>query len=63
MILFPSYLSHHVYPFIGEEERRSIAFNANYRIIDESDKNDVKFIAGNTSNITHDAFYTKQRPK
>ena len=63
MILFPSYLSHHVYPFIGEEERRSIAFNANYRIIDESDKNDVKFIAGNTSNITHNAFYTKQRPK
>ena len=63
MILFPSYLSHHVYPFIGKEERRSIAFNANYRITDDTDKNDIKFIAGNLSGITHDAFYTKQKPK
>ena len=27
MVMFPSYLLHTVYPFIGKEERRCIAFN------------------------------------
>tara|TARA_A100001011_G_scaffold4912_1_gene5706 strand:+ start:139 stop:924 length:786 start_codon:yes stop_codon:yes gene_type:complete len=32
MLLFPSWLLHYVYPFIGEGERRSIAFNGNYAV-------------------------------
>lgn len=32
LYIFPSYLLHTVYPFIGKEERRSLAFNASYRI-------------------------------
>ena len=27
--LFPNYLMHTVYPFYGNEERRSVSFNAN----------------------------------
>ena len=33
MFVFPAYLMHTVYPFYGNEERRSVAFNAN---IDEA---------------------------
>ena len=36
MVMFPSYLLHTVYPFIGKEERRCIAFNAVYRITNEN---------------------------
>ena len=32
LLIFPSYLLHQVYPFIGEGERRSMAFNATYQI-------------------------------
>ena len=32
MLIFPSWLLHTVYPFKGDEERRSIAFNANYQV-------------------------------
>jgi|TARA_B110000483_G_scaffold99413_1_gene121907 uncharacterized protein (TIGR02466 family) len=32
LLMFPSYLFHTVYPFLGTEERRSIAFNAVYTI-------------------------------
>ena len=59
MILFPSYLSHHVYPFIGKEERRSIAFNANYRIGDEN----KSYIAGDLSGVQNATFYTKEKGK
>ena len=30
MFVFPAYLMHTVYPFYGKEERRSVAFNANF---------------------------------
>ena len=36
MIMFPSYLLHTVYPFMGEEERRCIAFNGTYRILSDN---------------------------
>ena len=42
MVMFPSYLLHTVYPFIGKEERRCIAFNGTYRITNEKNE----FIAG-----------------
>lgn len=32
MLIFPSWLLHTVYPFVGKGERRSISFNANYMI-------------------------------
>ena len=59
MVLFPSYLLHTVYPFIGKEERRCIAFNANYRIGDEN----KSFIAGDLSGVKNPTFYTKEKGK
>ena len=59
MVLFPSYLLHTVYPFIGKEERRCIAFNANYRIGDEN----KSFIAGDLSGVQNPTFYTKEKGK
>ena len=32
LFIFPSWLLHTVYPFIGEGERRSISFNSSYKI-------------------------------
>ena len=57
LLMFPSYLAHTVYPFIGEGERRCLPFNAVYRITDEN-----KFIAGDISNTVHTTFYTKEKP-
>ena len=59
MVLFPSYLLHTVYPFIGKEERRCIAFNAVYRIGDEN----KSFIAGDLSGVQNPTFYTKEKGK
>jgi len=59
MVMFPSYLLHTVYPFIGEEERRCIAFNGTYKIL--SDKN--HFVAGNLSQSTNESFYTREKGK
>ena len=59
MVMFPSYLLHTVWPFIGEGERRCIAFNAVYNIHD--DKN--HFIAGNLSGIKNPTFYTHEKGK
>ena len=59
MVLFPSYLLHTVYPFIGKEERRCIAFNANYRIGDDN----KSFIAGDLSGVQNPTFYTKEKGK
>ncbi len=47
MILFSSFLFHSVYPFIGEGERRSIALNASYRILQNLGNNSKRLIAGN----------------
>ena len=57
MLMFPSYLGHAVYPFIGEGERRCLPFNAVYRIMNEN-----KFIAGNLSNVVNPTFYTEKKP-
>ena len=59
MIMFPSYLLHTVWPFIGDGERRCIAFNANYRIGDEN----KSFIAGDLSGVQNATFYTKEKGK
>ena len=59
MVLFPSYLLHTVYPFIGKEERRCIAFNAVYRIGDEN----KSFVAGDLSGVQNPTFYTKEKGK
>ena len=59
MVLFPSYLLHTVYPFIGKEERRCIAFNANYRIGDEN----KSFIAGDLSGVQNPTFYAQEKGK
>ena len=59
MVMFPSYLLHTVYPFIGEEERRCIAFNGTYRITDEN----KKFMAGDLSGVQNPTFYTQEKGK
>ena len=58
LVMFPSYLLHTVYPFIGEGERRCLPFNAVYRILDK----DKKFLAGNQSGIQNPTFYTEKKP-
>ena len=58
LIMFPSYLIHTVYPFIGEGERRCLPFNAVYRVLDK-DKN---FLAGNLSGLKNPTFYAGEKP-
>ena len=58
MVMFPSYLLHTVYPFIGEGERRCLPFNAVYRIFDK----DKHFVAGNLANVVNPTFYEEKKP-
>tara|TARA_Y100000996_G_scaffold103755_1_gene75917 strand:+ start:146 stop:916 length:771 start_codon:yes stop_codon:yes gene_type:complete len=51
MLLFPSWLLHQVYPFIGKDERRSIAFNANYKVGIEHDDGYHEWLGGNETNL------------
>ena len=58
LVMFPSYLAHTVYPFIGEGERRCLPFNAVYRIVDENQN----FLAGDLSKVVNPTFYTEKKP-
>ena len=58
MVMFPSYLIHTVYPFIGEGERRCLPFNAVYRVMDKNGN----FIAGDLSNVVNPTFYEEKKP-
>ena len=58
LVMFPSYLTHLVYPFIGEGERRCLPFNAVYRVADKKEN----FLAGNLSNVVNPTFYTEKKP-
>ena len=58
LVMFPSYLIHTVYPFIGEGERRCLPFNAIYRIMDK----DKQFVAGNLANVVNPTFYEEKKP-
>ena len=69
MLMFPSYLLHTVYPFIGEGERRSIAFNATYRIVEptggkhkEGEPLTGNIVAGNMQGVQNSYFYMKEKP-
>ena len=59
MVMFPSYLLHTVYPFIGKEERRCIAFNGTYRITNEKSE----FIAGSFLDEQNQTFYKQEKGK
>ena len=59
MVMFPSYLLHTVYPFIGKEERRCIAFNGTYRITNEKGE----FIAGSFLDEQNLTFYKQEKGK
>ena len=59
MVMFPSYLLHTVYPFIGKEERRCIAFNGTYRITNEKGE----FIAGSFLDEQNQTFYKQEKGK
>jgi uncharacterized protein (TIGR02466 family) len=48
LLIFPSYLLHQVYPFIGEGERRSMAFNATYQIFKPGPAKEVETDSGKT---------------
>lgn len=58
LVMFPSYLLHTVYPFIGEGERRCLPFNATYRILDKNNS----FLAGNLSGLKNETFYAMEKP-
>ena len=58
LVMFPSYLVHTVYPFIGEGERRCLPFNAVYRIARENGT----FLAGDLSRVVNPTFYTEKKP-
>ena len=58
MVMFPSYLIHTVYPFIGEGERRCLPFNAVYRVMDKNGN----FVAGDLSNVINPTFYEEKKP-
>ena len=58
LVMFPSYLTHMVYPFIGEGERRCLPFNAVYRVMDKNGN----FIAGDLSNVVNPTFYEEKKP-
>ena len=58
LVMFPSYLIHTVYPFIGEGERRCLPFNAVYRIFDKNQN----FLAGDLSKVVNPTFYTEKKP-
>ena len=58
LVMFPSYLIHTVYPFIGEGERRCLPFNAVYRVLDK----DKTFLAGNLSGLKNPTFYAGEKP-
>ena len=64
MLMFPSYLVHTVYPFIGEGERRCIAFNAFYRIVNPSKDKDrsAEIVAGNLTDVKNHYFYFTEKP-
>ena len=49
MIIFPSFLHHLVYPFMGEGERRSIALNASYRVFKNIGDGKKHLLYGNKS--------------
>ena len=59
MVMFPSYLLHTVYPFIGKEERRCIAFNGTYRITNEKGE----FMAGSFLDEQNLTFYKQGKGK
>ena len=37
LYIFPSWLPHTVYPFVGKGERRSISFNSSYKVVKKSE--------------------------
>ena len=51
MLLFPSWLLHQVYPFIGKDERRSIAFNANYKVGINPEGGRLEWLGGNETDL------------
>ena len=58
LVMFPSYLLHTVYPFIGEGERRCLPFNAVYRIL----YNNNTFLSFNLSGVQTSTFYMEKKP-
>ena len=58
LVMFPSYLMHTVYPFIGEGERRCLPFNATYSIFNGNGG----FVAGNLSGVKNQTFYVGKKP-
>ena len=68
MLMFPSYLGHTVYPFIGEGERRCVAFNATYRIVEpdseykSGDPLKGNIVAGNLWGVKNHYFYFDEKP-
>lgn len=65
LLMFPSYLIHTVYPFIGEGERRCIAFNGTYRILNPANEHrkNAEIVAGNLNGVKNKHFYMNEKGK
>ena len=62
LLMFPSYLLHTVYPFIGEGERRSLAFNANYQIFNPFPDGTHELVAGSQAGVQFQkSFFEKEK--
>lgn len=63
LLLFPSYLLHTVYPFVGEGERRCIAFNGTYRIVNPANeqRRNAEIVAGNLNGVKNRYFYLSEK--
>ena len=63
LLMFPSYLLHTVYPFVGEGERRCIAFNGTYRIVNPANeqRQSAEIVAGNTNGVKNRYFYVSKK--
>ena len=59
LILFPNSLNHQVYPFQGDGERRSIAFNMTYKGFNKSDGVQV---TGDSVNLFNETNHKKDIP-
>ena len=59
LFIFPNHLNHQVYPFLGDGERRSIAYNMSYKCFSKSLGIQV---AGDSLNLYNEINHPKKIP-
>tara|TARA_Y100000992_G_scaffold210886_1_gene144898 strand:- start:218 stop:883 length:666 start_codon:yes stop_codon:yes gene_type:complete len=59
VILFPSILKHHVYPFLGSGERRSVSINMTYK---STKKDSGVAVGGDSVNLHNETYHPETIP-